>query len=104
MELDKCSQNWWNKQTEVKTVFKDQQYMLEIDELIRTPYSYSNIEKELVGNQDEITNGEDKFSKFSKTVTQSRKLDDDEWDVDMAMDDEEKTDMVVKDEVTNDES
>ncbi len=73
MELDKCSQNWWNKQTEVQTGFKDQQYMLEIDEPIRAPYSYSNIEKELVGNEDESANGEDNLANNAKTVTQNGK-------------------------------
>ncbi len=101
MELDKCSQNWWNKQTEVQTGFKDQQHMLEIDEPIRAPYSYSNIKKGLVGNEDESANGEDKFGKYAKTITQSGRLNDDERNVDMATEDEKKTDRVDKDKDTN---
>ncbi len=70
MELGRCSQNWWNKLTEVQTGFKDQQYMLDIDEPIRAPYSYNNIEKGLVGNEDEIANSENKFGKYAKNITQ----------------------------------
>ncbi len=80
--------------------------MLEIDEPIRGPYSYNSIEEELVGNEDEIANSEDNLANYAKklAITQNGKLNDGERDLDMAKDAKKKTDMVDKDEDTNDES
>ena len=93
MKLDKCSQDCWNRQTEVQTRFEDMQHPVEMEVFDRTPYSYNNREEESLGDEHEVANGEDDCGQYAKNITKGEKLFDNcDWNVGVATNEDKITD------------